>query len=168
MKIISKDFCTFTGVCLAIYMGPCRRPYILPVQKFRTSEMLDKWSPISKLSDIKLPHYPDGQYILFTCTRTRLSTILIKPVFWFFKSFPCLLWLNFEYWITYQFWQFRCKSATAYVLHNFSNVLTWVSLTEFLRGFFVLYFLLGLRKKDTEKTACKKFSSKLSQKYPSI
>ena len=26
--------------------------------KFRTSEMLDKWSPTSKLPDIKLFHYP--------------------------------------------------------------------------------------------------------------
>ena len=41
----SKDFCTFTGVYTAIYMGPCRRSYILLVRKFQTSAMLDKWSP---------------------------------------------------------------------------------------------------------------------------
>ena len=42
--------------------------------------------------------------------------------------------MNFEYWISYQLCRFRCKSATAYVLHNFSNVLadwyfSWIYLT---------------------------------------
>ena len=50
-----------------------------------------------------------------------------------------------------QLYRFRCKSVT-----------------EFLRGYFSMYFLLCLRKKDTRKKACKKFSFKLSQKYPSI
>ena len=97
MKIVSKDFCTFTGVYIAIYMGPCRRSYILLVRKIRTSEMLDKWSLKSKLSDIKLSHYPDGRYILFTCTRTHLYSIPIKLVFWFFKSF--LLFIMIEFWV---------------------------------------------------------------------
>ena len=44
-------------------MGPFRRSYILLVQKSQTTEMLDKWSPTSKLSDIKFYHYPDGRYI---------------------------------------------------------------------------------------------------------
>ena len=60
MEIDSKDFCTITGVYIAIYMGPCRRSYILYFRKFRTSEMLDKWSATSKLSDTKLSHYPDS------------------------------------------------------------------------------------------------------------
>ena len=63
MKIVSKDFYTFIGVYTAIYMGPCRRSYILLVQNFRTSEMLNRWSPTSKLSNIKLSHYPDVRYI---------------------------------------------------------------------------------------------------------
>ena len=54
MKIIFKDFCTFTVVYVAIYMGPCCKSYILLVRKFQNSEMLDKWSPTSKLSDVKL------------------------------------------------------------------------------------------------------------------
>ena len=83
----SKDFCTFTGVYTAIYMGPCRRSYILLVRKFRTSEMLDKWGPTSKLSDIKLSHYPDGRYIFFTCTGIRLSAIPITAVFWYLQIF---------------------------------------------------------------------------------
>ena len=87
MKIVSKVFCTFTGIYTAIYMGPCRRSYILLVRKFRTSEMLDKWSPTSKLWDIKLFHYPDCRYIFFTCTRTHLSTIPIKPIFWYLQIF---------------------------------------------------------------------------------
>ena len=118
-------------------MGSCRRSYIfLLVQKFRTSEIWDKWSPASKLVDIKLSHYPDGRYIIFTCTRTHLSAIANKSVFFISSNlFPCLLWLSFEYWITYQLCRFRCKSATVYILHNFSNVLagcissdfTWLS-----------------------------------------
>ena len=55
MKIVSKDLCTFKGFYTAIYIGPCRRSYILLVQKFRISEMLDKWSPTPKLSNIKFP-----------------------------------------------------------------------------------------------------------------
>ena len=95
MKIISKYFYTFTGVYIAIYMGPCHKSYILLVRKFRISEMLDKWSLASKLSDIKLSHIPDGRYIFFTCTRTHLSAIPIKPVFWYFKIFSrvCYDWV---------------------------------------------------------------------------
>ena len=74
----------------------------------------------------------------FTYTRTRLSAIPIKPVFFISSNlFPCLLWLNFEYWL-------RCKSATAYVLHNFSNILaagispnfTWIFIDWVSAGFF--------------------------------
>ena len=162
MKIVSKDFCIFTGIYTAIYMDPCRRPYTLLV-------------PTSKLSDIKFSHYPDGRYILFTCTRTGLSAIPIKLVFFFFSSnlFPCFLWLNFVYWLTCYLYRFRCNSATAYVLHNFSNVLAdwylWLYLhwLSFCEVFFAVYFLLDRRKKDRKK-ACKKCSSKLCQKYPSM
>ena len=66
-------------------MGPCRRSYILFVQKFRTSEMLVKWSPISKLPDIKLSQIPDSRYIFFTSTRTHLFVIPIEPVSWYLQ-----------------------------------------------------------------------------------
>ena len=39
------------------------------------------------------------------------------------NPFSHLLWLNFEYWITCQVCRFTCKSATVYVLYNFSIVL---------------------------------------------
>ena len=124
MEIFSKDFCTYTSVYTGIYMSPCRRSYILLVQKCWTSEIMDKWSPISKLSIFKFSHYPYGRYIFFTCTRTRLSAIPIEPVFFIFSNLLlCLLWLNFEYWVTCRLFQFRCNSATAYVLQKFSNVL---------------------------------------------
>ena len=42
MKIVSKDFCTFLGVYIAIYMGLCCKSYILLVPKFRTSKLLIK------------------------------------------------------------------------------------------------------------------------------
>ena len=111
MKIVFKDFCTFTGVYTAIYMGPCRRSYILLVRKFRTSEMLDKWSPTSKLSDIKSFHYPDCRYIFFTffhkppVCHTYQTYFLISS-----NLFPRLLWLNFEYCLTCKLYHFRCKS----------------------------------------------------------
>ena len=87
MKIVSKDFHKFTGVYTAIYMDPCRRSYILLVRKFRTSKLLDKWSPTSKLSNIKCSHYLDGRYIFFSCTRTPLSAISVKPVFLYLQIF---------------------------------------------------------------------------------
>ena len=92
MKIISKDFCAFTGVYIAIYMDPCRNSYIILIRKFRTSEMLDKWSPTSKLLDIKLSHIPDDRYIFSTCTRTHLSAITF---FWYFQIFSrvCYDWV---------------------------------------------------------------------------
>ena len=151
MKVVSKDFCTLTANYMAIYMGPCCRSYILLIRKFRTSEMLDKWSPTSKLSDIKLSHYPDCRYIFFTCTRTHLSALSLTCVLISSNLFPCL-WLNFEYWITCKLGWFRCKSATAYVLHNLSQrscrlvfllTLLEFSLTEFLRGFSRCIFSLA-------------------------
>ena len=87
MKIASKDFCTLTAVYIAIYMGPCRRPYIPLVREFQTSKMLGKCSPTSKLSGIKLSHYLDGRYILITYTRAHLSALSIKFVFWYLQIF---------------------------------------------------------------------------------
>ena len=97
MKIISKDLCTFTSLFIAIYMGPCRKSYILLVRKFWTSEILDKWSPRSNLSDIKLSHIPNGQYIFFTCTRTHLSPYLFNLFFDILKSFP--IFVIIELWV---------------------------------------------------------------------
>ena len=92
MKIVSKDFCTFTGVYTAIYMGPCRRSYNL--RKFRIFEMLDKWNPISKLSDIKFSHYPDDRYIFFLLVREPVCPpYLLNLFFDIFKSFLIELWV---------------------------------------------------------------------------
>ena len=66
-------------------------------EKFRTSKILDKWSPTSKLSDINFSHYPDGRYISFTCTRTCLSATPIKPVFWYLQIF--FLGYMIEFWV---------------------------------------------------------------------
>ena len=98
MKIVSKDFCTFTGVYTAIYMGPCRRSYILLVRKFGTSEMLEKWSPTSKLFNTKFSHYPDGRYILFSLVLERTCPpYLLNLFFDIFKSFP--LFIKIELWV---------------------------------------------------------------------
>ena len=123
MKIVSKDFCTFSGVYIAIYMGPCRRFYILLVQNF---ELPKCWTSEVPYSSHPISNYPTIQTVDIFYSLVRES--ICPPYLWslFFNSsnlFPCLLWLNFEYWITYQLCRLRCKSATAYVLHNFSNVL---------------------------------------------
>ena len=130
-------------------MDRCRRSYMLLVRKFRTSEMLDKWRPTSKLPDIKLFHYPDYRYIVFTCTRTRLSAIRFKPIFWHLQIFS----LVYYDWIL--------SIAFAEFLQRFCGLVFFLtllefSLTEFPRGFYPMYFLLGLRKKDTGKRARKK------------
>ena len=81
MKIVSKDFGIFTGIYTAIYMDSCRRPYTLLV-------------PTCKLSDIKFSHYPDGRYILFTCTRTGLSATPIKLVFFLYLQIFSLVYYD--------------------------------------------------------------------------
>ena len=95
-KIVSKDFCTFTGVYIAINMGPCHRSYILIVQKFWTSKMLDKWSPTSKLSNIKLSHYLDGRHIFFTWREPACLPYLLNLFFDIFKSFPLFIMTEFR------------------------------------------------------------------------
>ena len=100
IKIVSKRFSTFTGYYIVIYMGPCRGSYILLGQKFRTSKMLEKWSPKSKLSEIKMPYYLKDRYIFCSGTRARLSAIPIKPVFSYLQIFsPSNLFIMIEFWL---------------------------------------------------------------------
>ena len=95
MKIISKNFWIFTGVFTAIYMGPCRKSYTLLARKFRTSEILDKWSLISKLSDIKLSHIPDVRYIFFHLFENPPVCHTYLTFSWYFKIFSrvCYDWV---------------------------------------------------------------------------
>ena len=162
-----RGFCTFTGVYTAIYMGSCRRSYILLVQKFQTSEMLDKWSPTSKLSHIKFPHNPDGRYIFSLVREPACPPNLLNLFLDIFNYFP--LFITIKFWALTNILtscQFRCKSATAYVLHNFSNVLSdwyfsWLYLNFYWLSscgvFFAVHILLVLRKKDREKSLQKMF-----------
>ena len=142
---LNEDFYTFTGVYTAIYMGSRCRSYILHVQKCQTSEMLDEWSPTSKLSDIKLSHIPDGWNIYLL----HENLPVCHTCFWYLQIFPRVFpWLNFEYWITCHLCWFRCKLATFYVLLHFSNVFAdwyfcwlylsfhWLSFCEFFSGVF--------------------------------
>ena len=119
------DFCTFTGVYTAIYMGSCRRTYILLAQKFQTSEMLHKWSPTSTLSDMKFPHNPSSRYIFSLVREPACPPNLLNLFLDIFKYFP--LFIMIKFWALANILtscRHRCKSATAYVLHNFSNVLS--------------------------------------------
>ena len=147
-------------------MGRCRRSYILLVRKFRTSEMLDKWSPTSKLSDIKLFHYPDGRYFFhlydiklfhypdgryfFTCTRARLSAILFFTYFLISSNFfPCLLWLNFEYWLCIVF---------TFLRTGISPDFTWICIDWVSAGFLPDVFSPWPKKKrHREKSRQKMF-----------
>ena len=146
-------------------MGPCRRSYILFVRKFWTSEMFGKWSPTSKLSDIKLSHYPDRWYIFFTWTKTYLSILSIKLVFWYLQIFSrvCFDWVLSIGWhvnlpdlgvslrLSMFSIIFQCFCGLVFLM-----TLLEFSLIEFPRGFFSVYFLLGLRKKDTGKKSLQK------------
>ena len=69
--------------------------------------------------------------------------------FWYLQIFSRVFpWLNFECWIICQLSSFKCKSATAYILQNFPNVLAdwyfswlylnfhWLSSCELFSGVF--------------------------------
>ena len=88
------------------------------------------------------PH-TDGWYIFFTYTRTYLSSILSNGYHVNFGDLGVILEMS-----TF------CIIFPTYL--QTSNSLLEFSLTEFLRGFFPVYFLLGLRKRDTGKKARKK------------
>ena len=171
MKIISKDFCTFRGVYIDIYMGPCCKSYILLVRIYRASEMLDKWSPTSKLYDIKLSHIPDGRYVFFCCTRTYLSAIPIKMVFRYLQIFSCICYdwvLSIGYCVNFAHLGVTLGLST---FHNFSNVLvdkyfSWLYLNfDWLSfcGVFSRWIFSWPEKKDTVKKTRKKCLPKLSQ-----
>ena len=92
--------------------------------------------------------------------------------FWYLQIFSRVLpWLNLDYWITCQLCQFRCKSVTIYVLHNFSSVLAdwyfswlylnfhWLSFCEFFSG---VFFSLAKENKTPGKKWQKIFPQTLS------
>ena len=177
IKIVSKDFCTFTGVYTAIYVGPCCRSYVLFARKRRISEMLGKLSPTFKLYDIKFSHYPDGRYTFFTCTRARLSAIPIKPVFLYLQIF----YLNYYDWILsigehVNFADLSvslrlptfCIVFPTFLRTGIFPYFTWSFIDWFSAGFFSQCIFSMAEEKKTGKKACKKYSSKLSQKYTSV
>ena len=147
---------------MAIYMGPCRRSYILLVRKFRTSEMLDKWSPTSKVLDIKLYHIADGRYIFFTCTRTHLSTIPKKPVFWYFQIFSHVFYdwvLSFGYHVNFADLGVALGLSTFCIIFPtffrtcISPDFTWIFIDWVSAGFFPgVIFPWPEKKRDREKS----------------
>ena len=172
MKIFSKDFCTFRGVCIAIYMGPSRKSCILLFRIYQASETLDKWSPTSKLYNIKLPHIPDGRYIFFSCTRTYLSVIPIKPVFRYLQIFSCICYdwvLSIGYYVNFGLLGVTLGLSTFFIIFptffwtSISPDFTWILIDWVSAGFFPGGFSLGLRKKTPWKKPRKKCSPKLSQ-----
>ena len=139
--------------------------------------MLGKWSPISKLSDIKFSHHPDGRYTFFTCRRTRLSAIPIKPDFLYLQIFSLVYYdwiLSIGQHVNIADLGVSLRLPTFCIIFPtfFRTVISpeftwsfidWVSAVFFSRCIFSL-----AAEKKIGKKACKNFSSKLSQKYPSI
>ena len=168
MKIVSKDFCTLAGVYIAIYMGPCRRSSIVLVWKFRTSKMLDKWSPTYKLSHIKLSYYQNSQYFFSLALEPTCPPYLLKLFFNIFKSFPVFILLSIGLHVNFADLDVSVRLSIFRIIFprflrtGISPDFTWILLAEFLGGFFSVYFLLGLRKKKTWKKICKKCSTKFS------
>ena len=115
MEIVFKDFCTFTGVYFAIYMIHVQgsSPYLTENFKLPNcwaSEVPHLSCPISDC-----PAFQTVDIYFSLAREPTCPPYLVNLFFDIFKSFPVLLWLNFEYWITCQLCWFRCKSATVYV-----------------------------------------------------
>ena len=117
---------------------------------------------LSQLASCPISSFPIIQTVDIFCSLARepVCPPHLLNLFFLISSnlFPCLLWLNFVYWLTCQLCRFRCNSATAYVLHNFSNVLAdwylwlyidWVSARFFSR----CIFSLAEEKKTGKKPA---------------
>ena len=92
MKIVSKDFCTFTGVYIAIYMGQCRRSCIIlvgNVLKCWKNEVPHPSSPISNCPTIQTVG------IFFPLVREpTCPPYLLNLFFDIFKSFPVFIILS--------------------------------------------------------------------------
>ena len=115
-----------------------------------TNEVPHPSCPISNCSTIQIVD------IFFSLVRElACPPYLLNLFFHIFKFFPMFAMIEFA--------QFLRLCGLVFLL-----TLLEFLMTEFPRGFYPVYFLLGLRKKDTGKRAGKKCSSKLSQKNPSI
>ena len=139
-------------------MGLCCRSFILLVQKFRTSEMLEKWSTTSKLCDVKLSHTLDSRYIFHLHENPPVRHTYYTRFSISSNLFSCLLLFRFDYCISCQLWRFKCKTGTVYVLHNFSNVLvdwyfSWRYLNFHWLSFWGVFSLriLHWRKKEPHR-----------------
>ena len=129
-------------------------------------------SHIQNVSYQIIPHSRQLIYLLHLYENPP-ACIPAKPVFWYLQFFPVYIWLNFEYWITCQLCRFRCKSATVYVLINFSNLhADWYFSWLYLNFHWLIFcgvpsrciFFFALQIKTPRKKADKKCSPKLSQK----
>ena len=152
MKIVSKDFCTFTGVYMAIYMGPYHRSCIVLVWKFQTSEMLDKWSPTFKLSHIKLSHYPVD--IFFPLVREPICPPYPLNLFFdIFKSFPVFIILSIGWHVNYADLGVRLWLSTFRIIcprflkTGISPEITWIFINPVCGVFFPGVFSPWPKKK---------------------
>ena len=119
--------------------GPMSQVLHPTCPKISNFQMLDEWSPTSKLSDIKLSHIPDDWYIFFYLHE---NPPVCHTCFWNFQIFSRVFpWLNFEH-------------------VNFVDLGVSLRLSTFC--FIFPKFL------PTGKKAAKKCFPKLRQKYPSI
>ena len=148
----------------------------MPAQPFIWARVAGPTSYLSKnfklpkcwTSEVQHPSCPISNFVTIQTVDIIFSLIrepacppnLLNLFLDIFKSFPLFIMIKFWAFNILTSCRFRCKSATACVLHNFSNVLSdwyfswfylnfhWLSSSMV---FFVLYILLGLSKKDREK-----------------
>ena len=142
MKIVFKDFCTFTGVYTAIYMGRIAGPTSYLSENFElpkcwTSEVPHPRCPISNCFTIQIAD------TFFSLVREPTCLPYILNLFFdIFRSFP--LFTMIEFWVL--------------ALHNFYNVFadwyfSWLYFSRVLPGF----FSLALKKRHREKSQQKIF-----------
>ena len=139
--------------------------------------MLDKWSPTSKLSEIKLFHYPDCRYIFFSLAREAACPPYLLNLFLISSNlFPCLLWLNFECWLTCQLCRFSRKSATAtfciifptFLRTGISSDFTWIFIDWLSAGFLPEVLSLWRKKKRHRKKSRQKMFLQTQSKISTL
>ena len=175
MKIVSKDFCTFTGVYIAIYMGPCRSSCTILSENF---ELLKCWinevphpsSPISNCPTIQTVG------IFFPLVQEPTCLPYLSNLFFdIFKSLPVFIILSVGWHVNFADLSVRLRLSTFWIIFprfmrtGISPDFNWIFIDWASARFFPGVFSPWPQKKrDTWKKTCKKCSSKLSPYSHSI
>ena len=165
-------FVRFLYSCRGLYShlyGPVWQvlhPTCPKLLKFRNVEQVK-----SHIQAVRYQIFPLSRRLIFffTYTRTRLSAITTKPVFWYLQIFSLVYYdwiLSIGQHVNIADLGVRLRLLTFFIIFptllrtGISPDFTWIFIDWVSAGFFPGVFLLDLRKKDTGK--------KLSQKSESI